>query len=78
MGIYSAHYAHHPPGLEAVHVALVADVTNAADVRAKIVRAATLDDQARDEVNFAFVDARLVCHYSRFILTPPRLTEHLR
>jgi EKC/KEOPS complex subunit CGI121/TPRKB len=47
-----------------VHVALFKHVTNAARLRARIVRASTLEgtegDVEREAVNFAFVDARLV------------------
>ena len=49
-----------------VHVALFVNVTNAAKLRARIVRASTLQgpegEEEREAVNFAFVDARLVCH----------------
>ena len=51
-----------------VHVALFVHVTNAAKLRARIVRASTLEGSEgqleREAVNFAFVDARLVCHKS--------------
>jgi EKC/KEOPS complex subunit CGI121/TPRKB len=47
-----------------VYVGLFKDITNAAELRARIVAAATMDgaagDAAREEVNFAFIDARLV------------------
>jgi hypothetical protein len=46
------------------HVALFNCVTNAAELRARIVRASTLEgdegDAEREAVNFAFIDARLV------------------
>ncbi|KAF8263437.1 CGI-121-domain-containing protein [Lactarius quietus] len=46
------------------HVALFNGVANAAELRARIVRASTLEgdegDAEREAVNFAFVDARLV------------------
>ena len=46
------------------YVALFNCVTNAAQLRARIVRASSLEgdegDAERDAVNFAFVDARLV------------------
>jgi EKC/KEOPS complex subunit CGI121/TPRKB len=49
-----------------VHVALFVNVTNAAKLRARIIRASTLQgeggEEEREAVNFAFVDARLVCH----------------
>jgi EKC/KEOPS complex subunit CGI121/TPRKB len=63
-GIYSATYDYHPAHLQALHIALFTNVTNAAQLRADIVRAATLDgaegDAAKDAVNFAFINARLV------------------
>ncbi|KAI0250507.1 CGI-121-domain-containing protein [Lactifluus subvellereus] len=47
-----------------VQVALFKHVTNAANLRARIVRASTLEgregDAEREAVNFAFIDARLV------------------
>ncbi|KAG2125892.1 kinase binding protein CGI-121-domain-containing protein [Suillus cothurnatus] len=47
-----------------VHVALFDDVTNAAAIRSRIVRAArnlSVDgDTEREAVNFAFIDARLI------------------
>jgi EKC/KEOPS complex subunit CGI121/TPRKB len=68
MTLFSAHYAHHPPALTGVHIALFTSVTNAAALRAQIVQAATLEgnagDMAREAVDFAFVDTRLV----RFII----------
>jgi hypothetical protein len=49
-----------------VYVALFVNVTNAAKLRARIIRASTLQgaegEAEREAVNFAFVDARLVCH----------------
>ncbi|KAN0140165.1 Kinase binding protein CGI-121 domain containing protein [Lactarius tabidus] len=46
------------------HVALFNCVTNAAELRARIVRASTLEgdegDAEREAVNFAFIDARLI------------------
>jgi hypothetical protein len=47
-----------------VQIALFKHVTNAANLRARIVRASTLEgregDVEREAVNFSFVDARLV------------------
>jgi EKC/KEOPS complex subunit CGI121/TPRKB len=64
MALYSARYAHHPAHLAAVHIAFLTDVKNAAEIRASIVKAATLEgaegNAAKDAVNFAFVDSRLV------------------
>ena len=49
-----------------IHVALFVHVTNSAKLRARIIRASTLEgvegQTEREAVNFAFVDARLVCH----------------
>lgn len=46
------------------HVALFNGVTNAAELRARIVRASSLEgdegDAEREAVNFAFINARLV------------------
>jgi hypothetical protein len=62
--IYSTRYEHFPAHLSCVHIALFKDVKNAAELRSRIVQAATLvgtsGDAAREMVNFAFVDARLV------------------
>jgi EKC/KEOPS complex subunit CGI121/TPRKB len=53
----------------AVHVALFVNVTNAAKLRSRIIRASTLQgaqgEAEREAVNFAFVDARLVCYQRR-------------
>ncbi|TFY63359.1 hypothetical protein EVG20_g6351 [Dentipellis fragilis] len=57
-------YPHFPPSSSAVHVALFTNVTNASDLRARIVKASTLEgpegDAERARVNFAFIDARLI------------------
>jgi EKC/KEOPS complex subunit CGI121/TPRKB len=54
------------PHFSTVHLALFVNVTNAAKLKARIVRASTLEGTEgqveREAVNFAFVDARLVCH----------------
>jgi EKC/KEOPS complex subunit CGI121/TPRKB len=56
-----------------VHVALFKHVVNAARLRARIVRASTLEgkegDVEREAVNFAFVDARLVRRTDDFTFT---------
>ncbi|EPS94995.1 hypothetical protein FOMPIDRAFT_1033083 [Fomitopsis schrenkii] len=58
------HYAHLPDNLAHVHLALFHDVSNAAQIRQRIVRASQLEgpdgDKEREAVNFAFVDARLI------------------
>jgi EKC/KEOPS complex subunit CGI121/TPRKB len=65
MALFTANYPHHPAYLSVLHIALFGNVTNAAELRAKLIQAATLEGSegniARDAVNFAFVDARLVC-----------------
>ncbi|KAH9995180.1 CGI-121-domain-containing protein [Russula compacta] len=47
-----------------VHVALFKSITNATELRARIVRASTLEgiegEVEREDVNFAFINARLV------------------
>ena len=57
----SYHYPHFP---SIVYIALFTAVTNAGDLRNRIINAATLagpeGDEEREAVNFAFVDARLV------------------
>lgn len=58
------HFAHH---LSVVHVALFNNVFNSAELRTRIVQASTLGGDEggseREAVNFAFIDARLVCHH---------------
>ncbi|VDB86758.1 unnamed protein product [Peniophora sp. CBMAI 1063] len=53
-----------------VHIALFHDVSNSADIRKRIIAAATLKgeegDAERERVNFAFVDARLVTSLLHF------------
>lgn len=60
----SYRHAHFPPELSVVYIALYTAVTNAALLRARIIKAATgigeEGDRERDAVNFAFIDARLV------------------
>lgn len=48
-----------------IHIALFQDITNAPELRVKIVSAATSTNEAdRDQVNFAFVEPRLVSSVS--------------
>ncbi|PIL36534.1 hypothetical protein GSI_00223 [Ganoderma sinense ZZ0214-1] len=58
-------YPHFPPELSTVHVALFNTVTNSADIRSRIIRASQLQgpdgDTERNALNFAFIDARLIC-----------------
>lgn len=57
-------YKQFPETHRQVHVALFKNVKNAAQLRTRIVQAATLDgpdgDAERAAVNFAFVEAKLV------------------
>lgn len=61
----------YPQFSSTVHVALFKHVTNAAKLKARIVRASTLEgtegQMERGAVNFAFVDARLVCHVIKVV-----------
>ncbi|KAI0706891.1 CGI-121-domain-containing protein [Cerioporus squamosus] len=61
----SFHYSHLPSEFSNVQVALFTDVTNSAEIRSRIVRAAQLEgldgETEREAVNFAFLDARLIC-----------------
>ncbi|KAI0773639.1 CGI-121-domain-containing protein [Fomes fomentarius] len=63
--MHSFRYPHLPPDLSTVHVALFTNLTTSADIRARIVRASQLQgpdgDAEREALNFAFIDARLIC-----------------
>jgi EKC/KEOPS complex subunit CGI121/TPRKB len=63
--IARVHYSHLPTDFSVVHVGLIKGVTNAVELRSRIVAAAAMEgpegDAAREAVNFAFIDARLVC-----------------
>ncbi|KAI0368477.1 CGI-121-domain-containing protein [Pilatotrama ljubarskyi] len=58
-------YSHLPAQISTVHIALFTDVSNSAALRSRIVRASQLEgpegDTEREAVNFAFIDARLIC-----------------
>ncbi|KAI0640525.1 CGI-121-domain-containing protein [Trametes meyenii] len=58
-------YSHLPHEFSTVHVALYTNVSNAVALRNRIVRASQLEgpegDAERDAINFAFIDARLIC-----------------
>ena len=81
----SFHYDHLPPALSTVYVALFTNVANASQLRARLVKAASMDgaegDIEREAVNFAFIDARLVrsIHTSprRINLSLPEITSRL-
>ena len=57
-------YPHFPSEVSTVHLALYCSVSNAAELRKRLVTAATLPgedgDREREAVNYAFVDAKLV------------------
>ena len=56
--------AHVPQDLSVVYTALYTSVTNSAEIRKRIVAAATAEgeagDRGREAVDFAFIDAKLV------------------
>ncbi|KXN90555.1 hypothetical protein AN958_04227 [Leucoagaricus sp. SymC.cos] len=58
------YFPHLTPDRAATHVALFRNVKNAASLRKRIISAATMEGEAgeleREEVNFAFIDARLI------------------
>jgi EKC/KEOPS complex subunit CGI121/TPRKB len=55
-------YSEFPAHLSVVHVALFTQITNSALLRARIIGAATSGQESeREAVNFAFINARLVC-----------------
>ncbi|KAI8984890.1 CGI-121-domain-containing protein [Trametes punicea] len=58
-------YSHLPSESSTVHIALFTNVSNSAALRSRIVRASQLDgpdgDTEREAINFAFIDARLIC-----------------
>ncbi|KAH7930319.1 CGI-121-domain-containing protein, partial [Leucogyrophana mollusca] len=60
-------YPQFPAHLSAVYVALFSEVNNAAALRSRIVKAASIPgaegDAEREAVNFAFIDARLITSY---------------
>ncbi|ETW84598.1 hypothetical protein HETIRDRAFT_314488 [Heterobasidion irregulare TC 32-1] len=57
-------YPHFPQHISIVHVALFTSVSNAKEIRARIVKASTVEgpdgDDERENVNFAFIDAKLI------------------
>lgn len=75
----SFRYPHLPPHLSTVHLALYTNVTTSAEIRARIVRASQLQgpdgDAEREALNFAFIDARLVC-LSLVVVYNPKLNTN--
>ncbi|KAI0077604.1 CGI-121-domain-containing protein [Panus rudis PR-1116 ss-1] len=61
----SFYYPQHPPESSYVHVALFTNVTNASELRDRLVKAASMAGPEgvaeREAVDFAFIDATLVC-----------------
>ncbi|QRV72409.1 kinase domain protein [Ceratobasidium sp. AG-Ba] len=57
----SSHYKFFPTELSRLHIALFDDVKNAAELRARLVKASTMEgeegEKEREAVNFGFVDA---------------------
>ena len=57
-------YPHLPSEVSTVHLALYSNVSNAPELRRRLVTAATLagedGEQEREAVNYTFVDAKLV------------------
>ncbi|OSX60740.1 hypothetical protein POSPLADRAFT_1148484 [Postia placenta MAD-698-R-SB12] len=57
-------YDHFPLDVSCVHVGLFTNVTNAAQLRARLIQASLIQGEAgdveREAVNFAFVEARLI------------------
>jgi EKC/KEOPS complex subunit CGI121/TPRKB len=57
----SSHYKFFPAELSHLHIALFTNVQNAAQLRARLIKAATMEgeegEKEREAVNFAFVDA---------------------
>ena len=55
----------YPQFAASIYIALYSTVWNAAQLRSRIIKAATAvgeeGDQEREAVNFAFVDAKMVC-----------------
>jgi hypothetical protein len=66
-------YPHFPSEVSTVHLALYSNVTNAAELKRRLVAAATQPgeegDREREAVNYAFVDAKLVG--ARLFSNPP-------
>ena len=65
--IETYHYPQFPQELSAAFVALFTGVTNAAELRLRLIRAASMPGEEgeteREDVNFAFIDAGKVCSW---------------
>ncbi|KAI0922299.1 hypothetical protein AcW2_007031 [Taiwanofungus camphoratus] len=59
------HYSHFPAEVACVYITLFTNVSNASQLRSRIIRASLMQgdegDLEREAVNFAFIDARLIC-----------------
>ncbi|KAF8516673.1 kinase binding protein CGI-121-domain-containing protein, partial [Gautieria morchelliformis] len=64
METHTVTYPHFPSEVSTVHLALYSNVTNAARLKERLVRAATLPGEEggreREVVNYAFIDAKLI------------------
>jgi len=60
-------FPHFPPYASPIHIALFIDVGNSSEIRKKLIEASTMagpeGDEARDKVDFGFIDASLVSPY---------------
>jgi hypothetical protein len=60
-------FPHFPPYATPIHIALFKDVTNSSGIRKRLIEASIMEgvegDEARDKVDFGFVDASLVCPF---------------
>lgn len=60
----SYHYSQFPPESSTVYIALFTGVQNAAQLRSRLIQAATMvgseGEVEREAVNFSFIEARLV------------------
>ncbi|PPQ78807.1 hypothetical protein CVT25_010676 [Psilocybe cyanescens] len=78
----SLQFPHFDSRCSNVHIALFRNVSNSSSIKSRIIEASTtegeLGEKAREAVNFAFINARLVCHefshgasaFSETILSP--------
>lgn len=57
-------FPHFPSYASPIHIALFEDVGNSSEIRKKLIEASTMagpeGDEARDKVDFGFIDASLV------------------
>lgn len=64
-------FPHFPPYATPIHIALFDNVGNSSGIRKRLIEASTMEgeegDMAREEVDFGFIDASLVCPLHPFI-----------